>query len=54
MDASTAAVVLFVASAVTAAVAAVRNDIFPKVEKTAAAIALAAAGLVAVFQSTWR
>lgn len=41
------AVVLFVASAVTAAFAAFKASVLPNVEKLAAAVALAAAGLVA-------
>lgn len=43
MDQSTVAAVLFAASAIVAAIAAVRDDIFAKVEKRALAICLAAA-----------
>ena len=41
------AVALFAASAVSAFLAAVKATVFPRVEKVAAAVALAAAGLVA-------
>lgn len=54
MDSSTAAVVLFVAATASAAIAAFREDIFPKVQKTALAVSLAAGGLVLVFQNIWR
>lgn len=46
MDQSTVVVVLFALSAIVAAVAAVRDDIFTKVNKIAAAVALAAAAFL--------
>jgi hypothetical protein len=46
MDLSGAEVVAFVLSAVTAFIAAVRNDWLPKIEKLALAVCFAAIGLL--------
>jgi uncharacterized membrane protein len=54
VDISTAEVVLFAASVVSAALAAFRNDILPKVEKLALAVAFAATAFLLSVQSVWK
>lgn len=49
MEAKTIEVVLFVFAAVSAAIAAFRADIFPKVEKVALAVAAVATGFAVYF-----
>lgn len=49
MDKETAVLVLFALSAVTAFIAAVREDWVPKVQKLALAVAFAASGLLVQF-----
>lgn len=54
MASTQVAEVLFAASAVVAAIQAFRKDIWQKVEKLALAVALAAAGLFALFQNFFK
>lgn len=54
MNTTLAEVILFVASAVSALIAAFRADILPKVEKVALAVCFAATGFVVYFMDKLR